>query len=296
MKSLFAAVLLVLATGPVLAAPETGTLPRPDGSVIHYTLDRPDTASLGLLVLAQGSGCAPAATSASLATTRAAFPAYTAISVEKPGIRPDDSIDHGYADCPQDFLDSFTLSRRIDDYQQVLDHLGAAEPAQPVILFGGSEGGLAMEALAARIHPAAAILLSGSVGGTFGEMVLSTIPPEGQPTVSAGFDAARANPQDSTVFSGHTNRFWADILDHRSSDYLEATETPFLLIYGGRDSVPVQSVRALADRFAASGRCNLTWWEFPALDHSMVDPGGTSRLAEIARLAAAWAEQPLPAC
>lgn len=55
-------------------------------------------------------------------------------------------------------------------------------------------------------------------------------------------------------------------------------------------------MRALPDRFAAQGRCNLIYWEFPALDHGMTDPAGRSRLPAIARLAAAWAEQPLPAC
>ncbi|WP_286719380.1 hypothetical protein [Devosia sp. 63-57] len=289
MKALLS-LLMALSAGPVSAAPQTHTLPRPDGSLIHFTLDLAEGDSAGLLVLAQGSGCALAAASNSLATVRQAFPAHTALIVEKVGIVPDTAMS---SDCPAEFLDHYTLSQRIDDYQQVLSHLGGT---QDIILFGGSEGGLAMEALAARIHPAAAILLSGSVGGTFGEMVLSTVPPEGKSSVAAGFAEARANPDSSTVLSGHNYRFWADILDHRSSDYLEATDTPFLLIHGGRDNAPVQPVRALADRFAAEGRCNLTYWEFPALDHSMVDPAGTSQLQRIARLAAAWAEHPMPAC
>lgn len=295
MKSLLA-LLLVLAAGPVSAAPQSHTLPRPDGTLIHYTLDAPHGDSMGLLVLAQGSGCTPAAGSASLATVRAAFPAYTTLIVEKSGIAPDSPIADGNTDCPQAFRDSYTFSGRIADYEQVLAHLAPVEPPRKTVLFGGSEGGLAMEVLASRIHPDAAILLSGSVGGTFGEMVLSSVPPQGRASVSAGFDAARADPDGSTMLSGHTHRFWADILDHRSSDYLEATDTPFLLIYGGRDAAPVQSVRPLADRFAEQGRCNLTWWEFPALNHGMNTPDGASRLARIAHLAAAWAEHPLTAC
>lgn len=297
MKSLFPFLLLALSAGTVSAAPQIHQLPRPDGTIIHYLLDAPQGESIGLLVLAQGSGCSPASGSANLAIVRAAFPAYTALIVEKSGIAPGDPIENGYDDCPAEFLDTYTLSSRILDYERVLAHLQpASEPPLPIVLFGGSEGGLAMERLAARIHPAAAILLSGSVGGTFGEMVLSTVPPQGQATVSASFAEARANPDSSAMLSGHTFRFWADSLDHRSSDYLEATDTPFLLIYGGRDTAPVRSVRILADRFAEQGRCNLTYWEFPALDHGMVDPVGQSRMADVARLAAAWAEQPLPAC
>ena len=296
MKSLLPFFLLALSAGTVFAAQQTHQLARADGTIINYTLDAPLGESAGLIVLAQGSGCLPAVDSVNLATVRAAFPAYTSLIVEKSGIAPDSAIKNGQADCPQEYLDTYTLSQRLDDYAFVLKHLkSVAVTPDNVILFGGSEGGLAMEALAAQTHPTAAILLSGSVGGTFGEMVLSTVPPEGQATVSAGFARARVNP-DSTMLAGHTHRFWADSLDHRSSDYLEATDTPFLLIYGGRDTAAVQTVRALADRFAQQGRCNLTYWEFPALDHGMVDPAGLSRMPEIARLAAFWAERPMQSC
>ena len=293
MKALLALFLLTMSAGAVPAAQVAHQLSRPDGTIIHYTLDTPDGEGGGLLVLAQGSGCEPAEASASLATVRAAFPRRTALIVEKSGITPDRAVEHDNFGCPQDFLDSYTLSGRIEDYQNVLAHI--AMPEQDIILFGGSEGGLAMEALAARIHPAAAILLSASVGGTFGEMVLSTVPPQGRVSVSDGFAAARANP-DSTMLSGHTHRFWADIVDHRSSDYLTATDTPLLLIYGGRDAAAGEPVRALADRFSEEGRCNLTYLEFPGLDHRMVSPDGRSHMADIVHLAASWSEQPIRSC
>ncbi len=295
MKPILSLVLLIVSAGVSCAAQQHHQLARADGTAIHYWLDAPAGESAGILALAQGSGCQPAAGSTSLATVRAAFPGYTALIVEKSGIAADSPIANGQTDCPPAFLDSYTLSQRVSDYELVLSHLQHAAAPAAVILFGGSEGGLAMEVLAARIHPAATILLSGSVGGTFGDMVLSTVPPEGQATVSAGFAQARARP-DSTMLGGHTYRFWADIIDHRSSDYLEATDTPVLLIYGGRDTAAVQPVRTLADRFAAQGRCNLTYWEFPGLDHGMVDPAGRSRLPEIARLAASWALEPIKAC
>ncbi|OAM74174.1 hypothetical protein [Devosia elaeis] len=229
MKSLLTLLLLALPVGMANAAPQSRQLARPDGGTIHYTLDAPPGESAGLLVLAQGSDCRPAAGNANLAVIRAAFPAYTAVIVEKSGISPDSPVQHGNSDCPPEFRDTYTLSGRIADYQTVLAALDA-DPAK-TILFGGSEGGLAMEALAARFHPAAAILLSGSVGETFGDMVLASVPPQGRAIVRAGFEAARADPHGSTLLSGHTHRFWADALDHRSSDYLEATDTPFLLIH-----------------------------------------------------------------
>lgn len=296
MKLLLPLLALVLATGPVQAATEAHQLARPDGSLIHYQLDYPAGPAAGLLVLAQGSGCSPAASSGNLAVIRAAFPGHVALIVEKIGITPDTETD-GYADCPAEFLDHYTLSQRISDYELVLAHL-RAQPDMParLVLFGGSEGGLAMEALASRIRPDAAILLSGAVGATFGDMVRASVPPEGHATIDAGFAAARANPDSSTLFSGHTYRFWADSLDHRSADYIENTDTPFLLIHGGRDAAPIATLRPLLDRAAEIGLCHVTYWEFPAFDHGMSDPQGVSRLPQIARLAAAWAQEPLESC
>lgn len=290
--------LLVLAAGPVSAAQQAQTLARPDGSLIHYTLDHPPGPSAGMLVLAQGSSCLPGAASASLAKLRAAFPEHTALIVEKAGITPDAVIADGHDDCPDAYRDRFTLSQRVADYQSVLAALRADQPDlfTSMTLFGGSEGGLAMEILATRIEADAIILLSGSVGTTFGTMVLAAAPPQAGPTIEAGFATARANPDSGDIFSGHTMRFWADALDHSSSDYLLATEAPVLLIHGGRDPAAGAAHRPLLDLLAERGACNVTYWEFPSLDHGMVAPDDASRLDHIARRAAQWAQDPLPAC
>ncbi|KFL31920.1 hypothetical protein JP75_05840 [Devosia riboflavina] len=265
---------------------------RPDGSLIHYTIDRAAEPATGLLVLSQGSGCRPGAQNAALATVRAAFSAYDTLIVEKAGITPDMEIDE--LNCPADFYDRYTVSQRIDDYEAVLSTLGP--PPSRVVLFGGSEGGLAMAILTTRLQADAAIIFSSATGTSFGDMVKSTVPPEGHAHIDAGFAAARANPDSSELFAGHAYRFWADILDYRSIDYMRQTDTPFLLIQGGLDtSSPLAAARATADAFTADGRCNLTYWEFPALDHGMLDPQGASHLPSVAAMAAAWAENPIPA-
>ncbi len=286
-----ALVFALLAT-PALAAPETHQLTRPDGSLIHYTLDRPAD-PVGLLILSQGSGCRPGAQSMGLTTVRAAFPSYATLIVEKAGIAPDMAVDD--RNCPADYHDRYTVSQRITDYEAVL---AALDPVPGrLVLFGGSEGGLAMAILAAKLAPDAAIIFSSATGTSFGDMVKSTVPPEGHAHIDAGFAAARANPDSSDLFAGHAYRFWADILNHRSIDYMRDTDTPFLLIQGGLDtSSPLAAARSTADAFAADGRCNLTYWEFPALDHGMLDPKGTSHLSAVAAMAATWAENPIPAC
>jgi len=58
----------------------------------------------------------------------------------------------------------------------------------------------------------------------------------------------------------------------------------------------VAAARLAADAFAEAGLCTLTYWEFPSLDHGMRTPDGTSRLAEVAALAADWVKAPAVAC
>jgi len=297
----FALVLTVasMCGAPVQANADAMALARPDGSLIHYTLDRPSGASDGLLLLSQGSGCAPGATNVAIATVRAAFPRYAALVVEKIGVTPNAAISHGNTDCPAEFVQHYTVSQRIEDYRAVLAKLQLdSDPiADRLVLFGGSEGGLAVAMLAAELNPVATIILSSAAGMPFGEMVRSTVPAEGHATIDAGFAAARANPDSTALFAGSSYRFWADILDVKAVDYMLQTSSPFLLIQGGLDtSSPLASARLTADAFAAEGRCTLTYWEFPTLDHSMKTPDGSSRMAEIARLAARWIEAPLPAC
>ncbi|PXA97540.1 hypothetical protein DMC47_13370 [Nostoc sp. 3335mG] len=285
-------------TGPVIAAlfclpasgaPETLTLARSDGSLIHYTLDRPEGPRRGLLLIAQGSGCLPGAANPALATVRAAFPHYAALIVEKAGVTPDAAISDGSRDCPAEYVERYTMSQRMEDYRIVLAALGAE--ADPLVLYGGSEGGLAVAKLAAELHPAATVLMSSGTGLPLGDMILTTVPPEGQSMLKEGFAAARAAPESSELFAGSTYRFWADILDDRSLDHMLAGDGPFLLIQGGRDvSNPVAAARMTADAFAAAGRCGLTYWEFPALDHGMVAPDGVSQLGVVAELAADWVE------
>jgi pimeloyl-ACP methyl ester carboxylesterase len=286
-------------SAPTLADPQALSLPRADGSLIHYTLDIPAGQSEGLILLSQGSGCAPGAANQSLAAVRTAFANYTALIVEKIGITPADTIVDGASDCPAAFVQVYTLSQRVDDYRLVLEHVQSDREldSEKLVLFGGSEGGQAVARLGALFHPAAIILLSSATGSTFGEMVRSTVPPEGHATIDAGFAAARANPDSDALFAGSTYRFWADILDIRTVDLMLAGTSPYLIIQGGLDrSNPVASARATADAFAREGRCSLTYWEFPTLDHAMRRPDGSSRLDAIAALAAQWVTTPAPAC
>lgn len=290
MRPIVAVLIAAFATTPALAQIEQHQLDRPDGTTIHYSVDHPADTPTGTIVIAQGSGCLPVAKSANLAKIRAAFPSHMAIMVEKAGVIPTNPITDGFADCPDSFHAQHTVTQRVADYEAVLDHLDAP---RPLILFGGSEGGLVVARLAASTTPDAAIILSSATGIPFSEVVLSSVPPQGQDQVKAGLAAAAADPEGVSIFADSSNRFWADILQQIAADDMLASESPFLIIQGGLDtSSPIASARLTADRFAAEGRCNLTYWEFPVLDHAMVDPDGASHMDEIAEAAANWSAKP----
>lgn len=299
LKHFIAPVALTLLALPQAQAIDYRIIGRADGSAIHYTLDMPAKDTAGLLVLSQGSGCARAAENANLAVVRAAFPDYAALIVEKVGVTPDIVIADPFSACPAGFRDHYTVTQRVSDYRAVLAELDA-DPAldtSNIVLFGGSEGGLAMALLAEQVPVRATILLSTATGETFEDMVLSTVPPEAQDQVRSGFQAARSNPDSSELHGGSTYRFWADSLDLRPLDHMRTTTAPFLLIQGGRDtSAPAAASQSTLATFAEEGLCNLTYWEFPALDHGLTDPEGTSHLPAIASMAANWATHPIPAC
>lgn len=280
------AVVAALAATPSLAQMEHRQLARPDGTLIDFSIDLPAGEPEGVILLAQGSGCMPTANNTNLSRVRSAFPDYIAVMVEKYGIAPDAAISDGFADCPADFHAGYTVSQRVADYEAVLNTMFAD---RPLVLFGGSEGGLAVAMLAHRVEPKATIILSSATGISFSEMVLSTVPPEGQDQVRRGLEAAAADPEGTALFAGSSHRFWADIMQRIPADYMLEGSTPFLVLQGGLDrSSPVAAARATADRFAAAKRCTMTYWEFPALDHGMSDPSGRSHMAAIAQAAAVW--------
>jgi len=277
---------------PAAAEPQSFETKRADGSTIHWSLDRPDgDRPVGIVVLAQGSGCLPAMKSAALLSARSVFRDYAALAVEKYGVSPSHAPQNDTLDCPDTFYEHATLSQRVEDYVGVLDALSdEAWWNGDLVLFGGSEGGLVMGTLAGRVEANAAVLISTGAGATFGEIVRSGIPPEGWPTVDAVFEEVRNNPESLERWGGYTYRFWADAIDRRVADDMLQSDTAFLLIQGGRDPVPSEISRAASDLFAEAERCNLTYWEFPGYDHAMSDRTGASHMEAVIAEARQWVD------
>lgn len=284
---------LLLSSTPM--AQESASLLRTDGSELVYQLDVPQGAeTYPLVVVAQGSGCLPARDSQAVQRAIDAFADAATLTVEKPGIAAG-----GDGQCSAEYHRKALMNQRAGDYAQVIASLdGASWWNGDLVLFGGSEGGLVMAALAAQVEADAAILVSTAPGAPFGDIVLAGVPPEGHETVLAGFDKARANPDSEEIWAGQSMRFWADAGDYLALEDMLASRAHFLVIHGGRDAVPAALSRAAADRYAEEERCELTYWELPAYDHAMADPDDRSRMGDVARAAALWARQTLaaPAC
>ena len=202
------------------------------------------------------------------------------IAVERLGVACDGSVDR---DVARRFC---TKERRVRDECALIDAYLSRHPAvqargQPVILMGTSEGADVAAAVAAR-EPRVThlILLAGGGGWTqaeefrhFLERGIVALPEVANlAELDAKFEEIRRNPDSDTEWFGHSYRRWASYLFERASDQLIQLDIPILLLHGSADtSVPVESARALRDRFVASGKKNLRSIEYAGVDHHLRD-------------------------
>lgn len=202
------------------------------------------------------------------------------IAVERRGVTPDGRVDQAIARryC--------TKARRVaDERLLVADYLARhpaiTEHAMPIIVMGASEGADVAAALAASEGRVTHLILIAGGGGwsqadEFRHLLAAhrmVIP--GATTadeLEARFGDIRAHPDADTPWFGHPYRRWASFLFDRPSDDLIRLSIPILAIHGDADqSVPVESARALRDRFVAEGRANLRLLEYPGVDHRLMD-------------------------
>lgn len=292
MRQLASLLSIALATMPwaASAATEYKTLSRADGSTIDWFLERRGAEGRqGILVLTQGSGCGSVTASRNLAAAKSLLPEFAVVTVEKYGVAPGASP-RSQEDCSPVFFAHNTISQRVSDYAAVLQTLKReAWWSGDLALFGGSEGGAVVQIMAAQVRPNAAVIFSAATGIPFREAFISVLPPELAAEAPAQLARARRNPMSSEVWGGASYRWWADIVDRPLWEDALKAEGPWLVVQGARDqSNPVASARALRDRFAAAGRCNLTYWEYGDYDHTMSDSNGVSHLPEVLASVSGW--------
>ncbi len=199
--------------------------------------------------------------------------------VERRGVLNDGQVDRTVA---KRFA---TKGTRIADHLALIDdYLGEHPGIEPVIVMGTSEGADIATGVAAREQRITHLILLGSGGGwsqadEFRHMLRTR--PGSMPGVSsaedleAKFDEIRGavdpDPRADEEWFGHPYRRWATYLFDPPVNELLTLDIPILLIHGEADqSVPVGSARALRDAFAAAGKDNLRYHEYPGVDHTFL--------------------------
>lgn len=292
-----AAVSVLVCGSAVAAGPITQSSIRPDGSTITWYLDRQVGGSQQpILVLAQGSGCTSITTNANIKAAKKLLPTAAIVTVEKYGVLEGDAPKSFPEYCRPAFTAHHTISQRVADYRQVIVGLRNAPWWNgELVLFGGSEGGAAMQILAPEVHPNAAVIFSSATGMPFRKAFVRVLPPEEAKTVSAHVAEIRKEPTSAKTWLANSYLWWSDIMDRRlSDDAIRATTTQFLVVQGRWDqSNPVISARRFVVNFRKAGRRNITYFEYPNYDHSMNDRLGQSHLSEVFDRISEWLSRTL---
>jgi pimeloyl-ACP methyl ester carboxylesterase len=264
---------------------------RDDRSAIDWFLDRQQAPPRqGILVVAQGSGCASARTNANLVRAKSLLPAFAVVAVEKHGVRPGDEPADPMGGCSETFYLRNTVSQRVADYQRVLEMVETSKWWNgQLVLVGGSEGGAAVSMLAPKVKPNAVVILSTAPERSFRKAFKLVVPPEVAAQADSELAKIDSDPLSAKTWGGNSYRWWADVLDHDFTADILSVNAPILLVQGERDkSAPVQGARQVRDEFLRAGRCNLTYWEFTGYDHQMQDASGISRIDDVMQRIAGW--------
>lgn len=271
----------------------TGVAARADGSGIQWSLKeaKPWEANQILLV-AQGSGCAPAHTNANIQMLSDAAPGFAILAIEMYGVARTDAPENPSESCPDAYFANHTVSQRVADARAVLADLSAQGLWDgSLVLFGGCEGGAVLSILShAEPETEAVVVFSSGTGLTMVEFFPMIVPPPVAAQLNVVFEQARANPQASEVVGGNSFKWWADILDRRLSDDLLKSSVPVLIVHGVNDrSAPVEAARATRAAFVSANQdARLTYWELIDRDHQMMAPDGQSHMQEVLNRVAVW--------
>jgi len=206
------------------------------------------------------------------------------------GVSGDGGIDQ------EEFWQYDTRPRRVADQTSVMDAYLTSSDSPPVLLVGISQGGVVAADIAASDARVSHLLMMASGGGmNQAEELTICVQQEpgcvGMDTVEeldAKFDEISAAPDSGELWAGHPFRMWSSYLWFRPMDGLTALAIPMFLAQGTVDPGILESSRALRDGFAERGLTNLTYVEYPGLDHHFTDADGQSGLLDVQEDAYAW--------
>ncbi|HFF9486169.1 alpha/beta hydrolase family protein [Serratia marcescens] len=292
---------LALWSGLAMAQSAALTLLREDKSSIRYYLDAavPGETSPALLVILQGSDCNSVRHIRLVTPMRQVLPAADLLTVEKYGI--DDRLPYREEvprqDCPDAFVQYDTPQRRVSDVTQVLQAVIARNGYQKVAVLGGSEGAVIANLVTASSGLVDATLAFSGGGRWFIDDVRHSVadaPKEEKAGLNAFLQQVLTAPPFPLNASDHGYAWWHGMLNIDQLATLRSIKTPVLIVQGDQDrAVSPGAVGKMIAELRADGKTNITYLNYPALDHVMRRENGESEMTRVVADMRAWLEQQL---
>jgi len=292
---------LALWSGLAMAQSAALTLLREDKSSIRYYLDAavPGETSPALLVILQGSDCNSVRQIRLITPMRQALPAADLLTVEKYGI--DDTLPYREEvprqDCPDAFVQHDTPQRRVSDVTQVLQAVIARNGYQKVAVLGGSEGAVIANLVTASSGLVDATLAFSGGGRWFIDDVRHSVadaPKAEKAGLNAFLQQVLTAPPFPLNASDHGYAWWHGMLNIDQLATLRSIKTPVLIVQGDQDrAVSPGAVGKMIAELRADGKTNITYLNYPALDHVMRRENGESEMTRVVADMRAWLEKQL---
>ncbi|HFT7666360.1 TPA: alpha/beta hydrolase family protein [Serratia marcescens] len=292
---------LALWSGLAMAQSAALTLLREDKSSIRYYLDAAVSGetSPALLVILQGSDCNSVRHIRLVTPMRQVLPAADLLTVEKYGI--DDRLPYREEvprqDCPDAFVQHDTPQRRVSDVTQVLQAVIARNGYQKVAVLGGSEGAVIANLVTASSGLVDATLAFSGGGRWFIDDVRHSVadaPKEEKAGLNAFLQQVLTAPPFPLNASDHGYAWWHGMLNIDQLATLRSIKTPVLIVQGDQDrAVSPGAVGKMIAELRADGKTNITYLNYPALDHVMRRENGESEMTRVVADMRAWLEKQL---
>ncbi|MBH3169088.1 prolyl oligopeptidase family serine peptidase [Serratia marcescens] len=221
------------------------------------------------------------------------------LTVEKYGI--DDTLPYREEvprqDCPDAFVQHDTPQRRVSDVTQVLQAVSARNGYQKVAVLGGSEGAVIANLVTASSGLVDATLAFSGGGRWFIDDVRHSVadaPKEEKAGLNAFLQQVLTAPPFPLNASDHGYAWWHGMLNIDQLATLRSIKTPVLIVQGDQDrAVSPGAVGKMIAELRADGKTNITYLNYPALDHVMRRENGESEMTRVVADMRAWLEKQL---
>lgn len=302
---------LIFSLGAICAEARKIDLVRTDGSLLQFYFEEPKTPNFPILFVIQGSTCESSYDLFQTTAVRAAALGIGVVAVEKYGITEETRS------CPLEYLENNTIHGRISDHLLVVSYIRKhiSQWNKKLLWAGGSEGGQVVALTAPLVPETAMIVMLASGGGiTMAEELPIAyerlLRREGaseekirdeKEKILQQYKVIKSDPTpykewlSDSEKARNTYKYWDSVLWLKALPLLETMEVPMLMVHGTEDtSVPIESSDAVAERFRALGKSNLTYKIFPGLDHKWFDLQGNSHGQEVLNETYNWIFLNLP--